>query len=288
MYVVGGSSSNGIDKKISEKLGYPLANLEIKRFVDGEYYVRIMDDISNEDVVIVQTTYPDNNIIEMFLLQDAVAEAGAKSIYLIIPYYGYSRQDKKFEDGEPISARAMARHLSINADAVIVVDPHKEHILRFFDIPAFSCTAIPQIAKFLKGRNIDIVIAPDKGAKERARMTSEYIKSDYDFLEKTRIDDRTIEIKTKRLAVTGKNIAIVDDIISTGGTMARVVEELRNQGARDVYVVCTHGLFVANAIEKLRKAGSKEIVSTDTILTNYSHISVAPAIADLIRDRIIG
>ena len=282
MYIIGGTASKSVAADLSRELKHPVADVTIKRFVDEECYVRINDDVRDEDVIIVQTTYPDQNIVEMFLLQDAAVEAGAKSLFLIIPYYGYARQDKKFEEGEPISARAMAQHLSMHADGVVTVDPHKEHILDFFNIPAVSCTVVPEIAEYLKKKSIDIVLAPDKGAVEKAKCAATIIGCEHDFLEKKRIDDTTIEITTKKVDVTGKTVAIIDDIISTGGTMAKAVEEMKKQGAKEVYVACTHGLFVGEAAKKLRSAGCKEILSTDTVVTPFSSIKVAPAVAGAI------
>jgi len=147
MYIIGGTASKTVAEELSKLLHVPLAEITSKRFPDDELYVRISDDLSGEEVIIVQTTYPDPNIIELFLLQDAVKEADAKEITAVIPYFGYARQDAKFEDGEPISARAIANLISVYADKVITVDPHKEHILDFFTVPAFSCSAVEELAK---------------------------------------------------------------------------------------------------------------------------------------------
>ncbi|HEC81768.1 MAG TPA: ribose-phosphate diphosphokinase, partial [Thermoplasmatales archaeon] len=119
MYIIGGSASKNVAEDLSTLLGQPLADVTVKRFVDGECYVRVDDEVKDEDVVVVRTTYPDHNIIEMFLLQDAAVEAKAGSILLVIPYYGYARQDRKFQDGEPVSAQVMAKYLSMHADAVV-------------------------------------------------------------------------------------------------------------------------------------------------------------------------
>jgi ribose-phosphate pyrophosphokinase len=250
-----------------------------KRFPDGEFYVRIEDDISNEHVVIVQTTHPDNNIIELLILQNAVKEANAKEISVVIPYFGYARQDTKFKDGEPISAKALAQIISLNADKVITVDPHKEHILDFFSTSAYSCSAIPEIAKYLKNKKIDMVLAPDKGALIRAKEASKIIECDFDYMEKTRIDGETIEIKPKKLDAQDKNVAIIDDIISTGGTMAKSIQHLKDHGAKRVMVACTHGLFAGEAIKKLKSSGVAEIISTDTIQGQYSKVQTSPIIA---------
>ncbi|KYK22414.1 hypothetical protein AYK24_02265 [Thermoplasmatales archaeon SG8-52-4] len=283
MYIVGGTASKSVAEDLSKILDIPLAETISKRFPDYEFYMRIEDDVSGEHVVIVQTTYPDNNIVELFILQNAVKEAGAKEITVVIPYFGYARQDTKFKSGEPISAKAMANLISLNTDRVITVDPHKEYILDFFSTPAISCSAVPELAKYLKNKDIDMVLAPDKGALERAKQASKIIKCDFDYMEKTRIDGETIEIKPKKLDSHNKNVAIIDDIISTGGTMAKSIQELKKYGAKNVFVACTHGLFAGDAIKKLNAAGCDEIISTDTVISEYSRVKIAPSIIKFLK-----
>jgi len=282
MYVVGGTASKTVAEDISKELHTPLAKTISKRFPDDELYIRILDDISGEDVIIVQTTYPDSNIVELFLLQNAVKESGANKVTVVIPYLGYGRQDKKFETGEPISARAIAEHISLHADKAITVDPHKQHILDFFTIPAFSCSAVPELATYLKKKDIDMVLAPDKGALDRARQASDIMGCSFDYIEKTRIDGATVEIKPKNLQVNNKKVAIIDDIISTGGTMAKSIKELKKQGAKKFLVACTHGLFAGEAIKKIISAGCNEIISTDTIRSEFSKVKIAPCISQLL------
>jgi len=283
MYVIGGTASKSVAEDLSKKLDVPLANTISKRFPDDEFYVRILDDVSKEHVIIVQTTYPDTNIVELFILQNAVEEAGAKEISVVIPYFGYARQDTKFQDGEPISAKAMANLVSLNADRVITVDPHKEYIMDFFSTSAFSCSAVPELAKYLKSKDIDMVLAPDKGALDRVKKASRIIGCSFDYMEKKRIDGETIEIKPKNLDVQNKNVAIIDDIISTGGTMAKSIQELKKHGAKNVFVACTHGLFAGNAIKKLDSAGCNEIISTDTIESKFSKVKIAPCISSFFK-----
>jgi len=288
MYVIGGTSSLTVAEDISKKLKQPLARTTIKRFPDDEWYVRVLDDIKGEDVLIVQTTYPDTKIIELLLLQDAVYEAGANKIIIVIPYFGYCRQDKKFETGESISARAIAEHISLHADYVITVDPHKDYLLDFFNVPAISCSAVSEIANYLKMKEINFVLAPDKGAKKTAKEAGNIIGCEYDYMDKTRIDANTVEIKPKKLEARNKNVALIDDIISTGGTMAKSIKELKKQGARKTLVACTHGLFIDGAKEKLYSNGCDEIISTDTIENEFSKVKVAPVVIDaLVRDKII-
>jgi ribose-phosphate pyrophosphokinase len=280
MFILGGTSAKNIATNLANRLQQPLVHTTYKRFPDDEFYVRLHDNIAGQDVLIVQTAYPDTKIVELFLIQDAVHDAGAKTITVILPYFGYSRQDKKFEEGEAISARAIAQHISMNVDCVITVDPHKDHVLKFFTVPAYSCTAVSTIAQYLKDKNIDFVLAPDKGAKERAKEAAALINCEYDFLEKTRIDGSTVKITPKKLDARGKHVAIIDDIISTGGTVAHSIKELKKQGAASVSVACTHGLFVGGAKEKLLAADCDEIISTDTIETEYSKVSAAECIAE--------
>lgn len=282
MYVIGGTASKSVAEDLSRKLDALLVKMISKRFPDDELYIRLADDISGEDVIIVQTTFPNANIIELMLIQDAVCEAEVNRVTVILPYFGYSRQDKKFEEGEPISARAIAEHISLHADSIITVDPHKEHILNFFNVPAYSCTAITEIAKYLKKQDIDFVLAPDKGAMERAQQASAIIGCEYDYMEKTRIDGTTVKMKPKNLKIQNKKVAIIDDIISTGGTMAKAIKELKRQGAKRVSVACTHGLFVGGAKEKLFSARCDEIISTDTIENEFSKVRVAPCIAEVL------
>jgi ribose-phosphate pyrophosphokinase len=281
MYILGGTSAKNVAEQLSHRLQQPLLHTTYKRFPDDEFYIRLLDDITGQDVLIVQTAYPDQKIIELLLMQEAVHDAGAKKITVVVPYFGYSRQDKKFEEGEAISARAIAQHISLRADCVITVDPHKEHILKFFTVPAYSCSAVGSLAKHLREKHIDFVLAPDKGAKERAKEAASLIGCQYDYLEKTRIDGTTVKITPKALNASGKHVAIIDDIISTGGTMAQSIRELKKQGAKSVVVACTHGLFVGGAKEKLLSANCDEIISTDTIETEFSKVSAADCIAEI-------
>jgi ribose-phosphate pyrophosphokinase len=168
------------------------------------------------------------------------------------------------------------------ADYVITVDPHKEQILKFFSVPAYSCSAVSIIAQYLKEKNIDFVLAPDNGAKERAKEAATLIDCEYDYLEKSRVDGTTVKITPKKLDARGKHVAIIDDIISTGGTMANSIKELKKQGAKTVSIACTHGLFVGGAKEKLLSADCNEIISTDTIETEFSKVSAADCIAEIL------
>ena len=287
MKIISGTTSKKIAEDLSKLLDIDIAQATIKRFPDGELYLRIIDNIDNEDIILIQNTYPDANIIELLLLQDAIKNENARRLITVIPYYGYARQDKIFEKGEIISAKTLARLISFNSDEIITIDPHKEHILSFFTVPAFSCSAITEIANYLKLKNLDLILAPDKGALDRVREAANLIDCEYDYMEKKRVDSYKIEIKPKNLDVKNRNVAIIDDIISTGGTMAKSIKELKKQGANKVYIACTHGLFIGEAINKLISAKCDEIISTDTILSRYSKIRISDAIFSLMKKRSI-
>jgi len=275
--ILAGSSSPMLAKNLAEKLGIGLADVSIKRFPDGECYVRLHEEV--EHAIIVQNTYPDENIIELFLLQDA-ARRMAGRIDVIIPYYGYGRQDKIFEKGEAISAEKMARLIEQDADSITIVNPHKEHIARFFNVPTRIIDATEELAKYFKGK-VDMAIAPDKGAAAMAARAAAVIGCKYDYFEKRRISGSKVETKLKNMDVRGKNVVIIDDIISTGGTMIEAIKQIVSQEANNIYVSCIHGLFIGNADDKILQEGAKEIITTDTIESAYSKVSVASEIAKL-------
>ena len=283
MRIISGTTSKSIGEDLSKSLKSRIVDTIIKRFPDGELYIRILDNIQDEDIVLIQNTYPDLNLIELLLMQDAIREAGANKIITIIPYFGYARQDKIFQKGEVISAKSLAKLISINSNQIVTIDPHKEHILDFFSIPASSISAINDLSYYLKDKDLDLILAPDKGAVDMVKNAAKIINCDFDYMEKTRIDGYNIQVKPKNLDVKNKNIAIIDDIISTGGTMAVSINELKKQKAKKIYVSCTHGLFIGDAIRKLNSVKCDEIISTDTILTQFSKVKLANTISRFLK-----
>lgn len=281
MNIVGGPASQLLAGRVSDALESNLLISESKRFPDGELYTRILDDFS-DNVTIIQSTVNDSDFISLLQLIDACN--GAAQINVVIPYMGYARQDKQFKRGEPISSRAIAR--AIKADNVFTVNIHNESILDYFDARAVNLDATPMIGKYIKNMKFKdpLIVAPDDGAINLAMNASENLGIDYDFLEKTRLSGEEVSIQPKNIAVKGRDVIIIDDIISTGGTMAETISLLKKQGAHEVFAACVHPVLSNNAILKLFKAGVKGIIATDTIDKGVSVVSVAPVIASVLQD----
>ena len=284
MIVIGGSASMDLAKELASVMGCDYIQAATTTFPDGECYTRIDAEKLDDDVVIVQTTSPDSKLIELLLLQDAVRRLGAKSITLVIPYFGYARQDRVFKAGEPESAKVMCQHLDMNCDRVITVDIHKEAVLNYFNHPHKDLKAAPVIAEYFKGKGIDMVLSPDIGAAGRAKMVGEVMGVPYDHLEKTRLSGTDVRIAPAKADVKGKKVLIVDDMISTGGTIIAAAYALREAGAAGISVACTHGVFVNNAIEKFTGSSLDALLSCNTLNNPVSHISVASLIAEAIKD----
>jgi ribose-phosphate pyrophosphokinase len=264
--------------------------------------------VRSEPVVVVATTFPDDGIVEALLMLEAIHDVRSGNmqnlmgdgpenledvgpgIFLAVPYFGYSRQDKRFQQGEVISASLIVRLLARHIDGLIVLDLHAPSVLDDLDTPVEFVSAMPEIAEHLKiNVNPDFILSPDKGAIERASHVAKLIGCKFSYLEKTRIDAHTIQHKPKDLDVDGAIVAIVDDMISTGGTICKASDALLSQGAKEVHAACTHGLFTGGAITRLDDHVSG-VHATDSIASNpRALISSAAALArgvKQLRDRL--
>ncbi|MCL2143775.1 MAG: ribose-phosphate diphosphokinase [Methanomassiliicoccaceae archaeon] len=283
MIVIGGSSSRDLAKELAMILECRCILASSTRFPDGECYTRIEGESLHDDVVIVQNTYPDQNMIEMLLIQDAAKRMGAKKITLVIPYFGYARQDRIFKPGEPESAKVMIKHLGLVCDRVITIDIHKEAVLKNFKCPAKDLKASGAIADYFMDKGIDVVLAPDEGAAERAKDVGKRMNLPYDHLEKVRISGTEVRIAPARMDCMNKNVLIVDDIIATGGTIMAATVQLKEAGAKSVSVACTHGVFTGDAIQRLTGNQIDVLLSCNTLESKVSNISVAGTVAEELR-----
>jgi len=286
MKVVGGSASVTLARGIARELSVDFVDVAFEKhpggFPDGERYVRLLGLVSGEHVVLVQTTHPGPMIVELFLLADAIRDAGAKRITAVVPYFGYGRQDKRFLEGEAVSAKTIAKHIAVDCDELLTMAvPANPEILKTFPLPTREVSGMPAIGRYLKSAKVDVLLAPDQGALRLAKEASSVAGVPFDFLVKKRLDSYTVKIEPKALAVRGKSVGIVDDVISTGGTIATAAKELKTQGARRVIAACVHGLFVGPAEANLKACD--EVIATDTILSPHTKVSVAPEFAAAIR-----
>jgi len=290
--VVGGPTSEALAFKVANELGVTAGKLEVRRFPDGEKYLRVLCDVQGQNVAVIQSIHhtPDELLFEYLLMADTVKDLGAKKVIACIPYFAYARQDERFKPGEALSFKTVSKLIeSVGTDEIYTIDMHQHRVLKsseIFGIPSHNLSAMPLLADHVKklGKlQNPLVIGPDAEAEQWAKLAAERLHSDYDVFEKKRLGDAKVEIRPRRSDARGRDVLIVDDIISTGGTIVEAVKILLGQGAKRIQVACTHPILAPGALEKIRETGVEDIIGTDTVPSPISVVTVAPLIAEQVR-----
>ncbi|HUY73127.1 MAG TPA: ribose-phosphate pyrophosphokinase [Candidatus Dormibacteraeota bacterium] len=292
--LIAGSANPLLAGRISEKLDVPLTDARLRRFPDGEINVKIEDSMRGHDVFVIQPTSPPVNehLMELFIILDALRRASAGRVTAVIPYYGYARKERKTQPREPISAKLIANFITLaGADRLLLFDLHAEAIEGFFDVPTDHLSPHRIFADYLKTKNLHhlTVVAPDAGGGRRAEAVANDLQAPIAFGYKRRTGEGDVDTIAVSGDVKGRDCVVVEDIITTGGTISKVVQALRNQGAGRVLVAATHPVFTGNAVERLRQADVEEVIVTDSVPIDADKLgppltvlSVAPLLAEAI------
>lgn len=294
--VFSGSSNPALAQSICNYLNLDLGKVEISNFPDGEKLIRLESDVRGRDVYVIQSTCTpvDENLVELLIFMDCIRRASAARITAVVPYFGYARQDRKDAGRVPITAKLMANVItSAGADRVLSLDMHAKQLQGFFDIPMDHLTAEPVLVQYLKQKRIaDLtVVAPDVGNMKTASCYASALDAELAIINKRRLSGQEILCEEIIGEVEGRNVVMVDDMISTAGTIAGAAKMVKERGAKKIVVGATHGVFAGPAVERLNEAPIDEVFVTDTIplngavkkLKNLKVLSVASLIGEAMR-----
>lgn len=290
------NSNRPLAQKIADAVGVQLGKVSVDRFSDGEIQINIEESIRGDNVYVIQSTSApvNDNLMELLIMIDALRRASAHSINVVMPYYGYARQDRKTRSREPITAKLVANMIqNAGADRVVALDLHAAQIQGFFDIPVDHLMGAPLLANYFIDQGVAkdaVVISPDHGGVTRARRLAEFLKAPIAIIDKRRPKANVAQIMNIIGNVKGKKCIMLDDMIDTAGTITLGAQALIDQGAREVYAAATHAVFSGPAIERLDKSPLKEVVVTDSIqlpkekqLPKIKQVSVGPLLGSAIK-----
>ena len=292
LQVYTGSAHPRLAADIARYLDVPLGDLSAGRFPDGEINVKVNHDVRGADVYLVQPTCPpvNENLMELLIMIDCMRRASAERITAVVPYFGYARKDRKDEGRVPITAKLVANLITTaGAHRVLTVDLHAAQIQGFFDIPVDHLFAAPVLSNAIKEERIPdlVVVAPDVGGIKVARAYAKRFGSGLAIVDKRRVSGEVAEVFHVIGEVAGKNVLLVDDMISTAGTIVEAVKILKDHGARQIFVAATHPVFCSPALERLRAAPIEKVIVTDTIPARpeakVEVRSIAPLLGEAIR-----
>lgn len=291
------SSNKKLAAKVAEKMGISLGKSTVRQFSDGEIQVNIEESIRGRHVYILQSTSSpvNDHLMEILIMVDALKRASAESVNVVIPYYGYARQDRKARAREPITSKLVANMLEIaGVDRLLTIDLHAAQIQGFFDIPVDHLMGAPLIADYFERRGMVgdgyVVVSPDHGGVTRARKLAEFLKAPIAIIDKRRPRANVAEIMNIIGSVDGKRCILIDDMIDTAGTITLAAQALMDAGAIEVYASATHPVLSGPAIERIEKSPIKQLVVTDSIqlpeekqIDKLVQVSVGPLIGDAIK-----
>lgn len=269
MMLLSGTANRPLSEEIAEQMGVPLGDISIKRFADGEIFVRINQNARGRDVYIVQPTpSPADNLMELLLMVDAAQRASAARINVVMPYYGYGRQDRKDQPRVAIGAKLVANLITeAGADRVLGIDFHAHQLQGFFDIPVDHLYASPVLCAYFAAKGLEdlVVVAPDVGAAKMARGVARRLDASFAIIDKRRPAPNVAEVVSVVGEVEGLPCLIVDDMIDTAGTLSGVIEALDERGATRIFAAATHPLLSGPAAERLQGSAVEEVVVTNTL-----------------------
>ena len=291
------NSNQELASEMAALLGCELGKCSVSRFSDGEIQINIEESVRGSEIYLIQSTSQPGNehIMELLIMIDALRRASAQIVNVVIPYYGYGRQDRKARSREPITAKLIANLLErAGADRVITMDLHAPQIQGFFDIPVDQLIGVPILAEYFENKGLEdiVVVAPDNGGVVRARKMASSLNAPIAFIDKRRPRPNVAEIMNIVGNIEGKNAIMIDDLIDTAGTITLAANALVEKGAKAVYACCTHPVLSGQAISRIQSSAIKELVVTNTIELPYkkrihklTSLSVAPLLVEAI-DRI--
>ena len=293
MKIIPGPASKELGEKLAEHLHAETVPVFLKTFPDGESYIRFeTQSLKNEDVVIVQTTSPpqDQRLIQLLLMADNAKDMEARSITAVVPYFAYGRQDKRFLPGEAFSAKTIVRALeNCGVNRMITINVHNPTILKNFNIPIQDLSAIPLLAEYFKTNKLvqsPLSLSMGKKAVGVAQEADNVLHGGYDYVASKR-DAVTgnVTLEDKPLHVKNHDVIIFDDIISSGGTMAKTVKMVKEKGARKVYAACVHPLLMGDSYKRIIENGAEEIIGTDAVQSPVSKVSIAPLVGKVLMQK---
>ncbi|MDP8262107.1 MAG: ribose-phosphate pyrophosphokinase [Candidatus Ancaeobacter aquaticus] len=268
--IFSGNANPDLTQKIADYIGVEVGKAEVTQFSEGEIFVKIQENVRGRDVFVVQPTCPPSNdsFMELLIMIDALRRASASRITAVIPYYGYARQDRKDQPRVPITAKLVANLITAaGTDRVLCLDLHTDQIQGFFDIPVDNLYAATVFADEFKSMGLkDVtVVSPDVGGIKSARAFAKRLGADLAVVDKRRVNSEQAEVMNIMGDVEGRNIVIVDDIISTAGSVTEAAQALKNRGAKDIYCCISHPVLVGPALERIGKSPIKTLNVTDSI-----------------------